>query len=927
MARLKWAPRQSQPPLTHGTERTMMPSPYLLHLDSQDATLAVAGGKGANLARLIRGGFRAPPGFVVTTPAYDAFVAFNQLAPFVASALASLNPDEPASLERASEAIRGRFCRGAVPEDLSNLIQHAYAEQFQDSGPVAVRSSATAEDLPDLSFAGQQDTYLNVTGQEALLDAIVRCWSSLWTARAMGYRARNGIAQESVSLAVVVQTMVQAESAGVLFTANPLTGRRTEAAIDATLGLGEALVGGQVEPDHYLVDALRGRIIEKHLGAKTAASEAAGEERRSIQALPDPAILELVATGERVQAYFGAPQDIEWTWAGGELSLVQSRPITSLYPLPAGIDPRGDLRVLGSVAAFQGMLDPFTPMGIDALRCFAATVGRELGYEVGVESQTAVLVAGERLFINLTPSLRNGFGRRLLRGALSQVEPAIGEAVLQVWDDPRLAVTAQRPSLRVVRRIAPFLLPLVGRFLDALVRPEAARRKAEQGVAMAIAHYQELASEARTLRERLALLEEITLALRKFLLAHLLPRFVPGMVALNRLYRVADALPGGRQLALEVLRGLPHNVTTEMDLALWQTARCIQLDPASFDAFTASGSRTLARAYLEDRLPTVAQDALAEFLSRYGMRGLAEIDLGRPRWREEPTPVMEALQSYVRITDPDQAPDAVFARGAAAAGRAAERLSSELRRTPGGWRKAALARWSARRVRALAGLRESPKFTIMNLFGIAREALLDSGADLVRAGVLQAREDIFFLSLAELYELAGLLERGEDLSAWRTVFQLRVEEHRRRYAAERRRRQSPRLLLSDGTAFYAGVGGANAGGERGDLVGSPVSPGLAEGRANVVLDPASARMEPGDVLVCRGTDPSWTPLFLSASALVMEVGGLMTHGSVVAREYGIPAVVGVDRVTTRLHTGQRVRVDGSKGVVVIVDEPRDSPPA
>jgi pyruvate,water dikinase len=341
-----------------------------------------------------------------------------------------------------------------------------------------------------------------------------------------------------------------------------------------------------------------------------------------MQALPDLVILDLVALGRRVEAHFSGPQDIEWTWAEGQISLVQSRPITSLYPLPPDIDPHGELKVLGSVAAFQGMPYPFTPLGIDALRCFAATIARQLGYEATHETQGAVKIAGERLFINVTPFLHNRFGRRLLHGALGQVEPAIREALLQVWDDPRLAVTANRPSPHLIRRLASLLLPQLGRFAEALLRPEAAERKAEQSVAGAIAYYQQLAKEAHTLRQRLVLFDETTNALRKFLLPHLLPRFVPGMLALNQLYQVSDELPGGRQLALEVLRGLPHNVTTEMDLALWETARQVQGDKDSSAAFASSDSHALATAYLENRLPPVAQDALTAFLRRYGMRGL-----------------------------------------------------------------------------------------------------------------------------------------------------------------------------------------------------------------------------------------------------------------------------------------------------------------
>lgn len=897
-----------------------MAQPYILPLANELNSLLAAGGKGANLSRLIRGGFPVPTGFVVTTAAYDAFVAANDLGPHLRATLGNLDGGEPAALEAASQAIRRRFQDGRLPPALASELCERYRALFSGDAPVAVRSSATAEDLPDLSFAGQQDTYLNVSGASALQDAVVSCWGSLWTARAIGYRARNAISHESVSLAVVIQAMVQAEAAGVLFTANPLNGRRTESAIDATLGLGEALVSGQVEPDHYIVDTDAKHIVEKQLGAKAGAGQS---ERRDIQALPDEAILNLTALGAQVQAYFGAPQDIEWTWAAGKLSLVQSRPITSLYPLPEGVEA-GDLRVFGSFGAFQGVLDPFTPLGLEGWRFYVAAAGRLLGYDTSWETQGALYIAGERLWIHLTPLLRNGLGRRLVRGALGQVEPGIGEAVRQLLDDPRLAVTAERPSPRVVRRIVPVLLPLAARALASLARPEAAQRQAERGVEMGIAYFTALASEATTLRRRLLLIEEGVTVLRKFLLPHLFPRFVPAMAALYQLYRLCDELPGGRLVALEALRGLPHNVTTEMDLALWATAQQIQADGPSTAAFSDGDSHALATAYLARTLPLIAQRALDKFLARYGMRGLAEIDLGRPRWRDDPAPVMEAVQSYLQITDPTQAPDVIFARGAASAQQAIRRLSDELRRTKGVV-KAARARWLARRVRALAGLRESPKFTIINLLGLAREALLDSGAGLVRAGLLDRAEDIFFLSLAELYELADAFEQAEgcrtDLTEWGVELRANVAERRARYEREQRRRQIPRAMLSDGTIFYEGVGGAAAASDSAThLIGSPVSPGVVEGTVRVVLNPSGAQLQHGEILVCPGTDPSWTPLFLAAGGLVMEVGGLMTHGSVVAREYGIPAVVGVTKATQRLHTGQRIRVDGSSGTVEVLPE-------
>ena len=907
-----------------------MTTPYLLPLDSPAATLPVAGGKAANLARLIRAGFPVPGGFIVTTAAYDAFVAANGLAAFIRETLAGCAFDAPAALEAASAAIRAQFGAARLPDDLAAALRSAYLAQDLASVAVAVRSSATAEDLPDLSFAGQQDTFLNVVGTESLLRAVIDCWSSLWTARAIGYRARNGIAHEGASLAIAVQQMVDAEMAGVLFTANPLTGHRGETVIDAVAGLGDALVSGQVEPDHVVAETATGRVLAAQRGGRRLVQGAEEDHTSTLSivegdvvegvaaevVLSQAAISELVALGRRVQAHFGEPQDIEWAWAGGEAWLLQARPITSLYPLTEPLeaateDLEPSLRVFASFGALQGMLDPFTPLGRDALVAAVCYFAHVVGQPVTFETQRVLRTAGERLFMDITGALRHGVGRRLIRGALSAVEPGIGVALTQLLDDPRLALTAKRFSFRTIHRAAPMVRPLAARLIGSLLRPDAVRRDAQAGVEIAIADFAARAAATTTLAERLALLDDLGRGLRDFLLPRLLPRFAVSMASLNLLLRLAGRVPGGRDLALRVTRGLPHNVTTEMDLALWQTALALRADPAAAQRLVEQDAADLAAAYQAGRLPEAAQRAVAAFLARYGMRGVGEIDLGRPRWRENPTPVFRSLQSYLQIADPARAPDAVFARGAAEAGAALEGLVTALRQTRKGWLTAHLARWAARRVRALAGLRESPKFTIINLLGAARTCLLDSGRELAAAGTLAAPADIFFLRLPELRTLS----QGTPLAGPSAAE--RVAERRARAAREQRRRQIPRLLLSDGRAFYEGVA-STPGDDAATLVGSPVSPGVVEGAVRIVLDPHHAQLQPGEILVCPGTDPAWTPLFLAAAGLVMEVGGLMTHGSVVAREYGIPAVVGVHRVTQRLQTGQRIRVNGTTGQVTVL---------
>ena len=883
----------------------------IVPLDLEGATLPIVGGKGANLARLARAGFSVPGGFIASTDAYRAYVTANDLDDLIGDATRNLQTDDPVALKCASQTIRGGFSAGTLPSNMATALCDAYSAAGRP--PVAVRSSATAEDLPDSSFAGQQDTFLNVRGEDALLDAVVNCWSSLWTARAIGYRARNKIPQEGVALAVVVQEMVPSEASGVMFTANPLKGKRTEYVIEATLGLGEALVSGLVEPDHYLVDAPTGRIVSKSLGAKATIVQGLAEggtvtrvqDAATRQALPDPVIGELVELGRQVAELLGAPQDIEWAWAQGQLFLLQSRPITTLFPLPAGMAPE-PLLLLFSFGSVQGLLDPVTPLGQDVIKLFAVGGARLFGYRFTPESLNALYTAAERLFINFTGLARHPLLRHPFRAFLSYVGSGAYQALESLEDDPRLAPTS-RFGLGGIRRLVPFLMRVVPRMVHTFLRPDAGRRRFHRQIERYLADYEARFDATVTLAERVALLEEV--ASKAFYL--LLPRFVScfgaGMAGLNLLKQIASRSLGEEYDVWALTRGMPHNVTTEMDLALWETARAIKADPAALAWFQGNDAEALAADCMAGRLPEQAQDALGRFLHQYGMRGLGEIDLGRPRWRENPTPVMQVLQSYLRIEGADQAPDAVFRRGAAASQAALDQLIEQVRGTQGGRFKARMIRLASVRMRALLGLRETPKFWAICMMGVVRNSLLDSGRELVAAAVLSRSDDLFYINLAELRALAAGVERE-----WAAV----AGDRRQTYTREMDRKQIPRLLLSDGQAFYEGLMAPD--GDAGRLVGSPVSAGVAEGMVRVVMDPFAERLEPGEILVCRGTDPSWTPLFLVAGGLVMEVGGMMTHGSVVAREYGIPAVVGVDKATSRLHTGQRVRVDGTSGQVLLL---------
>jgi len=880
------------------------------------AALPVAGGKAANLGELTRAGLPVPPGFCVATDAYE-LVAEGADLRRVLDHLTETRPEDTARLAELAAEARAALLAAPVPADIVAAVGEAY-RALGNSPPVAVRSSATAEDLAGASFAGQQDTYLNVVGAEALMDSVRRCWASLWTDRAVSYRASNGIDPRGLRLAVAVQRMVESEIAGVLFTANPLTGRRRQAVIDASPGLGEAVVSGAVNPDHFVVDTATGEVLERRLGDKRVAiqAEKGGGTRRVELAggegasLTDAQIQALARLGARVEAHYGEPQDTEWAIDDeGKLWLLQARPITTLFPLPADApEADDDLRVYFSFSVAQGVYRPLTPMGIQAFRLLASGIATLAGRPPRdpCAGPAFFTEAGGRIFFDITSALRSTFGRRILDRAAQVGEARTGPIVRSLAAEPRLALvtTSRWPVLRTV-------LPLLirervpPRVVKALVHPSAARARIAR-----------LEKEIRTLgsvprdaggAQRLSAVERLVLDFP--------PRVFPGVPAVFGAglgaYALAGKLLGDLAADHErqvVLRGLAHNPTTEMDLALWTLAQEVRGNPVAARAVRETPPERLAGEYHDGTLPARLQADLADFLRLYGHRGVAEIDLGLPRWSEDPTYILGVLANYLRLDDPELAPDIQFRRAA----REAQEMVADLTRRAyrKGRLRGALVGFLLNRTRALAGLREVPKFFVVLILARARALLWEVGEDLARSGRLESAGDVFFVTLPEARSALA----GKDLRS--TVCERRAD-----YDRELDRRRVPRVLLSDGTEptaeealDAAGAAGAARAAD-GALRGTPASPGTVTAEARVILDPTGARLEPGEILVAPSTDPGWTPLFLTAGGLVMEMGGAMSHGAVVAREYGIPAVVGVPDATDRIVTGEPITVDGSAGTV------------
>jgi phosphohistidine swiveling domain-containing protein len=824
----------------------------------------IAGGKGANLGEMIAAGFPVPDGFVLTTEAYA-----------YAADAARIDPGDP---EAAARSLRS----SDVPKAIAGQALEAYRELF--GGAVAVRSSATAEDLPRASFAGQQDTYLGVTGDEALLDAIRRCWASLWNERAVAYRRDHDIDDREVKLAVVVQRMVEATAAGVLFTADPVIGRRGRAVIDAASGLGEAVVSGGVDPDHYVADPVTGEIAERTV-------------RRDEPVLDDAQVRELAAIGLRIERHFGSPQDIEFAFdADRRLWIVQSRPITTLYPLPH--EPAREAagpRVYFSASVAQGYFEPITPMGQEPFRrigeMLAAAFARDRRDRGPVHSP--VVEAGLRLFVDITPALRDPLGREFVERAMGVAETRSSVVIRKLASDPRFAPRSGS-HVGSLRRIVPLVVrSRVPIFALRLMRsPDATRKRYVRDIER-LTHID--LPPTVTSAARLDAFEELIRSAPRFAMPRLLGLVVAGMLS----YVAVGRLLGDRATRQELQSltlGLPNNPTTEMDLALWALATQIRTDAASHRALLEHPAAELAAAYRDGALPRPLQDGLAAFLARYGFRSIGEIDLGVPRWSEDPTHLLGAIANYLQLGDGAVAPDEQFERGA----REAEALITTLLGRVRGPRRR-VVRFFLGRLRALMGSRELPKYTLIRrLFTPMRELLKPVGEELAAANRLESADDIFFVTVAEARQALA----GADMRA--TVAARRATHER-----ELARRHVPRVLLSDGTDAEVALVDV----PDGALRGSPASPGVVTAAARVILSPQGARLKPGEILVAPSTDPGWTPLFLTAGGLVMEMGGMMSHGAVVAREYGIPAVVGVAGATERIATGEEITVDGSAGVV------------
>lgn len=878
---------------------------YVLPFQAVDKeSLSLVGGKGANLGEMTRAGFPVPPGFCITTEAFSALTQTSGEFAGLLRALDELEPGELDKIHRVGGDLRLHIESLPIPEEILTAVLAQWTE-LGSLHSYAVRSSATAEDLPTASFAGQQETFLNVKGELQLLAAIRGCWASLFSDRAIVYRMNNGFDHRAVELAVVVQQMVFPEVSGIMFTADPVSGHRGIVTIEASLGLGEALVSGLVSPDRYQIkdDA----IEDKHISTKRIAIHALAQggtiksdipaSERSKQALPDERILELAGIGKQIEQHYGSEQDIEWALAGGKLYILQARPITSLFPLPDVSDDQ--FHVFLSFGHQQMMTEPMSPMAISLWKTFFPS-------RAGTRKQS-IVEAGGRLFMDPTDMLRYEYVQQLYPKMMSKMDELMSLALSEVLARDEFKKTNPIEPLKT--QLFQAAGPIVTILLKDLIAVDS------EQVYKGILDF--MRSRIRQTKERLSSLsgaERVAAIgqdagkLLQDLFANDIHYFVSGMLAFQLIQLFCTWWLQPPEDLSPLQKSLPHNVTAEMGLRIGDLADTARPFPELVRYLQENQTRSFMEGLDSVEGGAAFREQLETFLLHFGARCPGEIDLARPRWREDPSMLLASILGHLRTVGPGEHRER-FRQGAARADETAGRILERLKETPDGEFKHSFLSRLLTVYRSIGGLRENHKFVIVLHLDLYKKAVLEEAEKLVQTGRISDESDVFYLGLPELQ--AVLEDRfSGDLPSL-------IESRKKAY--ERYQKLSPPRVMTSEGEIVVGKRDLSAF-PPGALVGTPVSPGLVEGYAKIVLKPEAASIQPDEIILAPFTDPGWTPLFHQAKGLVTEVGGVMTHGAVVAREYGIPAVAGIEGVTRLIKDGQRIRLDGTQGYVLAVEE-------
>ena len=848
----------------------------LLYFHEIDKTMnACVGGKGANLGEMTRAGLPVPPGFCLTTRVYDEFSA--------GLLLDGLSGEEARALLQSC----------SLPDSCVDEMRKALKE-FPEGTLFSVRSSATAEDLPYASFAGQQDTYLNINAT-GLAEAVKNCFVSLYTDRAVSYRQQNGI--EKPSMSVVVQQMVRSDASGVMFTVDPVSGKRSHLVIDAIFGLGEAIVSGLVSPDHIIYDRKNRKIVSEEIACKSFAImplSGGGTEHKQLNSsdpvLTQEQIGELAALGEKLEAHYGAPQDVEWAIQDGTLYVLQTRAITSLYPVPQVNDSK--FHFFYNMGYQQMNTAAMPVMAIDCL--LGVTNLRE---EDLLDYQSILIYPfGQHLFVDFSMIFWAKPARTIiLKKLLPNIDPLAASAIEELLTRKDKLQHPHPDMLRIARK-AVKAFPKYLRSNDPKSLSAENADNIEHRIDAAIAEMEQHKTKPDVMRTIFKESMMLDIFAECFM-----PMVMSGVLALKKLEKMEEKMGCKGRWTKDLQIGNEGNVVTEMGLHIGDMADLVAAD-SGLQSLLAE-DRTDWAELLSDR-----QDAFGkcyrEFMKLYGFRGAGELDVSKVRWKEDPKPILAQVLAMAKDKVPGSHRREYEEKNLKAALQGDAMVQAVEEKL--GAKQAQKARKLLEQFRWYYPKREHFKYYWMRKFGVIRELLLEIGDRMVQRGQLDHREDIMHLRMKEVHHA---LENNHDM---RTVVPERRQEFERIS-----RLSAPRIITSEGEILMGAL--SRDGLPENALVGAGVSPGVVEGFAKVVFDPAEAVVEKGEILIAPFTDPGWTPLFVDAAAVVTEIGGALTHGAVVAREYGIPGVVGVVDATKKLKTGQKIRVDGTSGYVLILD--------
>jgi len=855
--------------------------------DINQTNHAIVGGKAANLGKLARmEGLHVPAGFCITTEVYQQIVGSNEDVNQLLHHLSTLNADDRVRMNETCAKVRSTIKNIPIPTAIIKEIAE-HLTKLGANAPYAVRSSATAEDLPTASFAGQQDTYLNITGKHAILKHISKCWASLYTDRAVMYRMQNGFDHSKVYLSVIIQKMIIPDVAGIMFTADPVTANRKILSIDASFGLGEALVSGLVNADNYKVRNTE--IIERKISDKKLAIHASKdggtiqqqipEHQQNTPSLTDQQIITLSHLGRTIEAYFNTPQDIEWCLKNDTFHILQSRPITTLYPIPDTTDEKDHVYV--SVGHNQMMTDAMKPLGLSFFLLI---------------TPARMSTAGGRLFVDITHLLASPAGRDSLMNTLGKSDPLIKDALITLMDRKDFIEQLSYEQVNNNRPVPPVQPPLENdrTIVTNLIRDtQASIEVLKQNI------------HSKSGPDLFDFITEDILELKKGLFGA--QHMAVIMAAMNAAAwlneKIFDWL-GETNVSDILSQSVTDNITSEMGLALLDVADVIRPYPD-----VVAYLQTVKDDNYLNKLPEFiggqeALNAISKYLDKYGMRCVGEIDITKTRWSEKPLTLVPLILNNIKNFEPG-ASNRKFEQGKQEALKKEQSILDRLKQLPDGDQKAHETKQMIDRLRNFIGFREYPKYGKINRLFVYKQALMKEAEQLVQRGIIRDIEDVYFLTFQEFQEVVSTHTIDHELITRRKA-EFKTYE----------KLTPPRVITSDGEIIAGKYKRENLPADA--IVGLAVSAGIIEGRARVILNMEDANLEDGDILITTFADPSWTPLFVSIKGLVTEVGGLMTHGAVIAREYGLPAVVGAENATRLIKDGQRIRVNGTEGYIEIL---------